>query len=417
MIKNQFYSTLRRQQRKINKLLISETLQKIIGAKISEISTDELYKFIKDEKVDYDDIKGIHKEALPQVARSDVEVFKAQAISEVKAERDSEANSSRLNRRSYRLSKKQTDDGENDYDVTHVAFLVLFKILRAFREANKDNLPNLSSQVSDASPASANNPKFSKKASSPKNKRNKKEEQKIINDIEVKSDSIVPNKFKEKYSKENTNNLIPKKYKSLFTTMKDSEEDYTPPKGIRPEDYMSSSEKLVTERRLDAEIEIVKDFILKEDDDIKGASNSKESEDNINKPKYFPEDSDPKAYYTQFLQVHTSPNKKLSFKEEREHSMNSNLSQSFAYNHEEYIPFSNPKNNMNLSKPTDLNFDSLSMNMIPSHSNFAFNMLNKTHESSRFANRQISLVLANNNFDSKKVILLYSYFRLKLLVI
>jgi len=57
MIKNQFYSTLRRQLRKINRLMQSKNFEALIGGKIKEISQDELYKYIKDGKIDYDDIK------------------------------------------------------------------------------------------------------------------------------------------------------------------------------------------------------------------------------------------------------------------------------------------------------------------------------------------------------------------------
>lgn len=148
MIKNQFYSTLRRQQRKINKLLVSEPFQKLLNGKTNEISTDELYKLIKEEKVDYDDIKGIYKQALTHISADKFEEYKQQAIDEVKNEKESEVINSRMNRRSYRLSKKKKDDEEEKYDVTQVGCLALFKTLRLFRKDRKDDLPGLLSQAS-----------------------------------------------------------------------------------------------------------------------------------------------------------------------------------------------------------------------------------------------------------------------------
>lgn len=148
MIKNQFYSTLRRQQRKINKLLVSETFQKLLGGKTNEISTDELYKLIKEEKVTYDDIKGIYRQAFTHISPAKFEEFKLEAIEEVKNEKESEEVNSRMNRRSYRLSRKKKDDEEEKYDMTQVGCLALFKTLRLFRNDKKDDLPGLSSQAS-----------------------------------------------------------------------------------------------------------------------------------------------------------------------------------------------------------------------------------------------------------------------------
>jgi len=90
MIKNQFYSTLRRQLRKINRLLQSNNFEFLIGGKIKEISQDELYKYIKDEKVDYDDIKGIYAGALTHLQPAEVFLLKTECISEVKKEKESE---------------------------------------------------------------------------------------------------------------------------------------------------------------------------------------------------------------------------------------------------------------------------------------------------------------------------------------
>jgi hypothetical protein len=153
MIKNQFYSTLRRQQRKINRLLVSKAFELIIGGKVKEITTDELYKYIKDEKIDYDDIKGIYAKAVNSAKQKDIAVYKVEAICEVRSEKDSDSKHSLMNRRSYRISKKQISTEEDDYDLTKVAFLVLFKILRKFREVCKHDLENISSLNSLDSPA------------------------------------------------------------------------------------------------------------------------------------------------------------------------------------------------------------------------------------------------------------------------
>lgn len=106
----------------------------------------------------------------------------------------------------------------------------------------------------------------------------------------------------------------------------------------------------------------------------------------FNKPKFFPEESDPaKLNYNQFLGV--SPHKKMNFNDgERQISNNSNLSHSFAYNNEDFAPFSN-KNNMNLSRPIDMNFDTF--NMLPNTSNFAWNMMNKIVDYSQNHIKQI----------------------------
>ena len=47
-IKNHFYSTLRRQLRKINNLLQSTEFEHMYGQKIKELSLDDLYKLLKD---------------------------------------------------------------------------------------------------------------------------------------------------------------------------------------------------------------------------------------------------------------------------------------------------------------------------------------------------------------------------------
>ena len=148
MIKNQFYSTLRRQLRKINKILLSETFQNQLGGKTVELSIDELYKYIKEDKVDYDDIKGIYQEALTAIDSDKVEEFKLQAAEEVKTEKQSEVINDRYNRRSYRLSQKQKSSDSEKPDLTKIGVLVLFKTLRLYREQNQHNLPRTSSNNS-----------------------------------------------------------------------------------------------------------------------------------------------------------------------------------------------------------------------------------------------------------------------------
>ena len=47
-IKNHFYSTLRRQLRKINNLLLSPKFESLYQHKMKEITIDEFYKYLKD---------------------------------------------------------------------------------------------------------------------------------------------------------------------------------------------------------------------------------------------------------------------------------------------------------------------------------------------------------------------------------
>ena len=246
MIKNQFYSTLRRQQRKINKLLVSKEFQTMVGGKTSEITSDELYKFIKDGKLEYEDIKGIYNEALTDISSEKFNEFKNQASNEVKAEREFEERTSLNNRRSYRLSKKRSSSETEDLDITTVSVIVLFKVLCEFREKYGDNLPV---QVSDSSPMASENKDISKSIQKtvPKvNKRKKKEEFKKIDESEVSELSMKHSKFEQKYSatkddRSDNSLVVPNNHKLLFEKMKNSEEDYTLPKGINLEDYRSNS--------------------------------------------------------------------------------------------------------------------------------------------------------------------------------
>jgi len=74
-VKNQFYSTLRRQQRKINRLLTSETFEKMLGYKVNELTTDELYKYMKEGKASYDDIKNVDRIVLDSLTKDQVSDF------------------------------------------------------------------------------------------------------------------------------------------------------------------------------------------------------------------------------------------------------------------------------------------------------------------------------------------------------
>lgn len=117
----------------------------------------------------------------------------------------------------------------------------------------------------------------------------------------------------------------------------------------------------------------------------------------MGKQKVFPEESDPNGYCSQYLHVHASPNKKLGFQDgERENSINSNLSHSFGYNHEDFPSFGN-KNMMNLSKPIDVNFDNF--NMVPNISNYSYNMMNKMTDSLKMSNKNLSLNLNFSNAE------------------
>lgn len=217
MIKNQFYSTLRRQLRKINRILQSNNFKILIGGEIKEVSQDELYKYIKDEKVSYDDIKGIYIEAIDNTDASHVLILKTECIGEVQNEKESEAKNNMMNRRSYRLSKKQPEEGEREYDLSKVAFLVLFKLLRRFREENKDNLDNIYSQNSSDSPKSCN------RIIGGCTSKNKRKRKAILKKEENEETLKIQNKLKEKYSNPQDKGLIPGKYKDLFSNLKLSE--------------------------------------------------------------------------------------------------------------------------------------------------------------------------------------------------
>lgn len=144
--------------------------------------------------------------------------------------------------------------------------------------------------------------------------------------------------------------------------------------------------------KLLGEYEEVKEFSLKTSSEKKMISIVKESPKMQvpSKPKMFPEESDLKGYYSQYL-APLSPNKKIDLRDgERENSMNSNLSQGFGYNHDDFGSF-NKQNPMNLSKPTEINFDSL--NMLPNTSNFAYNMLSKKTDAFKTSSIQLGVTL------------------------
>lgn len=78
--------------------------------------------------------------------------------------------------------------------------------------------------------------------------------------------------------------------------------------------------------------------------------------------------------------------------------MNSNISQSFNFNNYDFGGYAN-RGVMELSKPTEINFENLFA--APNPSNFASNMMNKIKETSRVQQRlppqQISLNLKFNS--------------------
>jgi hypothetical protein len=396
MIKNQFYSTLRRQQRKINRLLCSKEFESLIGGKLGEISSDELYKFIKDGKLDYDDIKGIYDEVLTWISSEKFKEYKEESIEEVKIERESEDKRSRLNRRSYRLSKKRTNSESEEYDLTQVGILVLFKILRNYRIINKDKLPQKDSLSSGESSREG----FKRNSAKRKEVTNKRvaKEKSRKEDSENSDPSARHSKFEAKYSNIANKGLVPHQHEELFLKMKDSEEDYTPPKGIKFDDYKEDLEKQIESLKNLRGQEEVREFDLRNSSERKTISILKEtSHKEFSKQKVFPEESDPNGYCSQYLNVTISPNKKLDFQEgEREHSINSNLSHGFGYNHEDFPSFGN-KNMMNLSKPIDVNFDSF--NMVPNMSNYAYNMMNKMTDSLKMHQKNISLNLNFSNAE------------------
>ena len=344
-----------------------------MGGKLSEITADELYKYIKDNIVDYDDIKGIYSKALDWISENNIKMIKLEAIEEVRIDKQNEIQTNKFNRRSYRLSKKSKKDEDEEYEITKVGVLVLFKLLRKFREDNKDKLDCISSQVSKES---GSNKVISKDSTKNEylgtNKRKIKEERKAQNNIVENADKNE--KFKDKYTIKETN-LVPQRIRSLFSKMKDKEDPNC------KNNLNRSEEKFDIKIEKDNESpDSIREFIIK--DAYSQKDISKISDVNqFNIGRYFPEESDPgKFNYNQFLNVNISPHKKINFQDgEREVSNNSNLSHSFA-------PFSN-NNQMNLSRPTDLNFDTF--NMLPSNTNFAWNMLNKIVDYSQNNTKQI----------------------------
>lgn len=270
MIKNQFYSTLRRQQRKINRLLCSEDFESLIGGKPNEITSDELYKFIKDGKLDYDDIKGIYDEVLTWISSEKFKEYKEEAIEEVKVEKESEDRKSRLNRRSYRLSKKRTNSESEVYDLTQVGILVLFKILRNYRTINKDKLPQKDSLSSGESSREGLKKSIAKKKEII-NKRVAKEKSRK-EESENSDPSARLSKFEAKYSNIENKGLVPQQHEELFLKMKDSEEDYTPPKGIKFDDYKEDLEKQIEDLKHLREQEEVREFDLRNSSEKKTIS-------------------------------------------------------------------------------------------------------------------------------------------------
>jgi myb proto-oncogene protein len=77
-VKNHFYSTLRRHLRKINKCFKNErlgkhhlTLANLLGVKNEDLTADYLYRLIKSNKVEYEEIKDINPNMKPQKKKED----------------------------------------------------------------------------------------------------------------------------------------------------------------------------------------------------------------------------------------------------------------------------------------------------------------------------------------------------------
>jgi len=397
MIKNQFYSTLRRQLRKINRLLQGSKYESLIGGKIKEISQDELYKYIKDEKVDYDDIKGIYSKAVMEVSNQNIRKYKSEAITEVKKEKETEVQTCLMNRRSYRLSKKAKDEKEEEYDISKVGFLVLFKVLRKFRNEHKEDLKGLSSQNSIDSPKSSTN--RSEKCTA-KNKRKRKEEESKKKVQAERKEAAKFDKFDEKYSYLKTKKAtMPSEYKSLFSNMRMSEDDdtFNTPEGSKTNGYANVLQNKFTQQhqRMNPQIELIEEFMDDKSSPLKQMNNPNEIKQNNS--QILAEESGGHGGFQQFLQVNRSPSKNDKLRSaERDHSINSNISHGFGYN-EDFAPFGPQKSNMNLSKPQDLNFESFPMN--PSTS-YVGNMMNRTSDNSKNLNKQVSLTLNFLNMKS-----------------
>lgn len=107
---------------------------------------------------------------------------------------------------------------------------MLFKLLRKFREKNKNNLEKFSSQNSlDSQNYSMNKGEECTVRSKRKRKREKKERKSGEQEYEDNH-----NKFHAKYSNPQDKGLMPDNYKDLFTNLMMSEEDdNTPPNGIK----------------------------------------------------------------------------------------------------------------------------------------------------------------------------------------
>lgn len=122
---------MRRQQRKINKLLRSTKYESLFGSKIDEITTDQLYKYVKERKVEYDDFRAMDLINFDNLDHKLVEEFirKAKLVADSKQKEQFEIR--RANRRSSRLNDKQNDDSY-DNDTQLVGFLVLVRIAQWF---------------------------------------------------------------------------------------------------------------------------------------------------------------------------------------------------------------------------------------------------------------------------------------------
>jgi hypothetical protein len=167
-------------------------------------------------------------------------------------------------------------------------------------------------------------------------------------------------------------------------------DDNTPPKGFRIDEILSNSNtKSLQNAKQSART--IPGFTLKDELINKEKSVSKSSDEmKQNKSKISAEEISSKHDSNQYLSANVSPSKKLNYGGERDHSINSNLSQSLGYNNEDFNPFGNKNNNnMNLSKPQEFNYDTV---MNPSIS-FMGSMINKMSGGFQPVKTQLNLSL------------------------
>lgn len=413
-IKNQFYSTLRRQLRKINRIMGTKAFEKILGGKIPEITTEDLYKYLKEGKIDYDDIKGMYERSIAYVGSAKAKELKSSITERVKSELKSELKADGYNRRSSRISKKDRKE-KDDVDIAVIAFLVLVEMCRIYRTDNKDQLPALEASIPYGMDKSRPRSDHKRKSGEKPNKRTQKEERKNASSSNEQTDSPesgLKNEYEMNFGKPLNKDLVPNSMRSLFSKMKqvesggnNSDEDL---KG-KPE-IEESSFKPPPLLKNPSGSTYIKGFYDGNNQSRENSEIKISYQPNISKPKFLIEESDPNALgyklWSKEPPMTTSMPKNMNFAGDgRNVSNNSAMSQSFAYQNFDF-PFANK---MNLSKPSDMNFDQF--NMMPNTSSFAANMLSKPLEvtpkpAPTVANRQIQLLInitsggAPNNFQT-----------------